>query len=206
MTTHRITTLDELDERYGPPATAAIQKELPALMPGYRAMIEASPFVAIASSAPDGGLDCSPRGDPAGFVHVADERTIMLPDRPGNRRVDTMRNVLVDPRVALLFLIPGLGETLRINGRAEISTDPEHLALFEIKGKQPITVLIVHIDTVYFQCSKAIIRSKIWDPATQVPRDSLPTAGQLLEEATNAEMLASEYDPWLQERIKQTLY
>lgn len=207
MTTpHRITTPGELDARYGPVAEAAVRKELPALISGYRRMIEASPFVALASAAPDGGIDCTPRGDPAGFVHIADDRTLMLPDRPGNRRLDTLRNILSDPRVALLFLIPGSGETLRVNGRAEISTDPEHLALFEIKGKLPITVLIVHIETVYFQCSKAIIRSKIWDPDAQVKRGDLPTAGELLEEATNAEMTAATYDPWLAERIAQTLY
>lgn len=206
MTTHRITSPEELDALYGAPGTAAVRKEVPNLTPGYRAMIEASPFVALATSGREGGLDCSPRGDPAGFVHVADDRTLMLPDRPGNRRVDSMRNILSDPRIALLFLIPGQGETLRVNGRAEISVDPEHLALFEIKGKLPISVILVHIDTVYFQCSKAIIRSKIWDPETYLPRGNLPTAGKLLEETTQAEKLAADYDLWIQERIKQTLY
>ncbi|ESR26936.1 pyridoxamine 5'-phosphate oxidase family protein [Lutibaculum baratangense] len=206
MTSHRITTAEELSEIYGEPAIAALKKELTALTPGYRAMIEASPFVALATSSPEDGIDCSPRGDPAGFVHIADERTIMLPDRPGNRRIDTLRNILVDPRIALLFLIPGLGETLRINGRAEISRDPEILARFEMNGRLPITVLVVHVEKVFFQCSKAIIRSKLWDPAMHVSRGSLPTAGKLLEEATQAEMLAAEYDPWLEERIKQTLY
>lgn len=206
MTTHRITTPEELDALYGAPGTAAVRKEVPSLTPGYRAMIEASPFVALATSGHQGGLDCSPRGDPAGFVHIADDRTLMLPDRPGNRRVDSLRNILSDPRIALLFLIPGQGETLRVNGRAEISTDPAHLALFEIKGKLPISVLLVQIDTVYFQCSKAIVRSKIWDPETYLPRGSLPTAGRLLEETTQAGTSAADYDLWLQERIKQSLY
>ncbi len=206
MTTHRITSIEELDATYGEPAKAAIQKEVQRLTPGYRAMLEASPFVVLATAAPDGGLDCSPRGDPAGFVHVADEQTIILPDRPGNRRVDSLRNILGDPRVALLFLIPGQGETLRITGRAEISKDPELLARFEVNGRLPITVLVIHVDSIFFQCSKAIVRSKLWDPERHVPRGSLPTAGQLLEETTHAETLASEYDPWLQERIKQTLY
>ncbi|MDQ0314959.1 pyridoxamine 5'-phosphate oxidase family protein [Amorphus orientalis] len=206
MKTHRITTPEELDALYGAPGTAAVRKEVPALTPGYRALIEASPFVALATSAREGGLDCSPRGDPAGFVHIADDRTLMLPDRPGNRRVDSMRNILSDPRIALLFLIPGQGETLRVNGRAEISTDPEHLALFDIKGKLPISVLLVHIETVYFQCSKAIIRSKIWDPETHMPRGTLPTAGKLLEETIQAETSAADYDLWVQERINQTLY
>jgi PPOX class probable FMN-dependent enzyme len=206
MTSRRITTIEELEAIYGSPSEPAVRKEVPSLTPGYRAMIAASPFVAMATCAPDGGLDCSPRGDPTGFVHVTDATTIMLPDRPGNKRVDSMRNILADPRIALLFLVPGHGETLRVNGRAEISTDPDHLARFEMNGRLPITVLIVHIDAVYFQCSKAIVRSKIWDPAMHAPRGSLPTAGQLLEETMQAETPAADYDAWIEDRIKTTLY
>ena len=143
---------------------------------GYRKLIEASPFVAIATCGPE-GLDCSPKGDPAGFVHVLDDKTLAIPDRPGNNRIDGFRNIVRDPRVALLFLIPGVGETLRINGRAEISIDPDLLARFAINGKLPRSVLLVHVETAFYHCAKAIVRSKLWDEATKVDRKSLPSSG-----------------------------
>jgi PPOX class probable FMN-dependent enzyme len=136
---------------YGESSPAALTKEVDYLHPHYRAMIAASPFVVIATSGP-GGLDVSPRGDPVGFVAIKDDRTLLIPDRRGNNRVDSLRNLITDPRIALLFLIPGVGETLRVNGRAEISIDPALLARFPMQGKLPRSVIVVHVETVYFQC------------------------------------------------------
>ena len=157
----------------------ALTKEVDYLHPHYRAMIAASPFVVLATSGP-GGLDVSPRGDPAGFVTIEDDRTLLIPDRRGNNRVDSLRNLITDPRIALLFLIPGVGETLRVNGRAEISIDPALLARFPMQGKLPRSVIVVHVETVYFQCPKALVRSELWNPARHIERKSLPSTGTIL--------------------------
>src|SRR5690606_35579931 len=143
------------------------------VVPVYRALIEAAPFAVLATNGPD-GLDCSPRGDGPGFVDVRDETTLLLPDRRGNNRIDSLRNIVHDPRVALLFLIPGMGETLRVNGRASISVDPDLLARFAVSERAPRTVLIISVDTVFFQCSRAILRSHLWNPESHVARASLP--------------------------------
>ena len=168
-------------------------KETDRITTAYRALVEASPFCALATNGPD-GLDCSPRGDPAGFVRVIDENTIAIPDRRGNNRIDCLRNLIDDPRVALLFLIPGVSETLRIMGRATISTDPELCASFTMQGKAPRWVLVVAVERVFFQCAKAIVRSKLWDPATKVERSSLPTAGTILAEITDGKIGGPEHD------------
>src|SRR3712207_5175110 len=154
---HRITTLAELEAVYGTPVEAALVKEKDRIIPEYRALIAASPFVALATRGPE-GLDCSPRGDAPGFVRIADERTLLIPDRRGNNRADSLRNIVRDPQVALLFLIPGVGETLRVNGRAAISTEPALLQSFAVDGKAPRSVIVVTIEAVYFQCQKAIVR------------------------------------------------
>src|SRR5215217_8421482 len=176
---HLITTMAQLESLYGETHPPSIAKETDRITPGYRALIEAAPFFALASSGP-GGLDCSPRGDPAGFVRVADEKTLLIPDRRGNNRIDTLRNIIHDPRVALLFLIPGCGETIRVNGRATISTDPVLTQSFVIDGKAPRTVIVVTVDRIYYQCAKAIVRSKLWDASRHVERKSLPSAGTIL--------------------------
>ena len=167
--THRITSIAELEALYGKPAGAAVTKEIDHLNGPYRTFIEKAPFVAIASAG-EGGLDCTPRGDPAGFVRIVDERTLLIPDRRGNNRIDTLRNIVETGRVGLLFLIPGVGETLRVNGRAHITTDPALCATFEMQRQIPKSLIVVEIDRVYFQCTKALVRSKLWDPASQVPR------------------------------------
>lgn len=149
---YRITDIQALTERYGEPGQASLAKELNYLHPHYQAFIEAAPFAVLATSSVE-GLDASPRGDPAGFVAVHDAHTLLLPDRRGNNRIDSLRNVLEDPRVALLFLIPGVGETLRVNGRAHISIDPDLLARYAMDGKPARSVLVVEIEKVYFQCS-----------------------------------------------------
>ena len=168
-------------------------------------LVIAAPFFAFATSGPE-GLDCSPRGDPAGFVRVADERTLLIPDRRGNNRMDTLRNILHDPRVALLFLIPGCGETIRVNGRAKISTDPALTESFVIDGKTPRSVIVVSVDRIYYQCAKAIVRSKLWDASRHVDRTSLPSAGTILADLTRGRLGGPEHDRAAPERLKATLY
>ena len=166
---HRITDEAALDALYGTPSEGAIRKEVDHIPAVYRAFIEAAPFVALATSGP-GGMDVSPRGDAAGFVAVADERTLLIPDRRGNNRLDSLRNLVHDPRLALLFLIPGVGETLRVNGRGAISVAPGLLARFPAQGKLPRSVIVVSVERVYFQCPKALVRSELWNPAKHLPR------------------------------------
>jgi hypothetical protein len=191
---------------YGESSPAALTKEIDYLHPHYRAMIEASPFLAMATSGP-GGLDVTPRGDPVGqFVTIENDRTLLIPDRRGNNRVDSLRNLLVDPRIALLFLIPGVGETLRVNGRAEISIDPALLARFPMQGKLPRSVIVVHVETVYFQCPKALVRSELWNPAKQIERKSLPSTGTILADISRGAAGGEKYDQEYPERLKATIY
>ncbi len=203
---HLVTTLSELealypDKPYGP----SLVKEIDHISPQYRTLIEAAPFVVLATSGP-GGLDCSPRGDPAGFVRVRDEKTLLIPDRRGNNRIDSMRNLISDPRVALLFLIPGVNETVRVMGRAVISTDPDLCATFIMQDKTPRSVLVITVERAFYQCPKALVRSRLWDPATQVERSSLPTPGKILAEITGGKMGGEEHDRGAPARIKATIY
>ena len=202
---HAITTSAQLEALLGPVAEASARKETPTLHPHYRAMIQASPFAVLATSGP-GGLDASPRGDPAGFVHVQDERTLLMPERRGNNRADSLRNIVVDPRVGLLFFIPGVGETLRVNGRATISVDPALLERFRMQGQLPKCVLVIAVETVFFQCARAIARSNLWKvvPA-DLPRP-VPTPGAMLEALTAAAIDGAAYDANLPERQRTTLY
>ena len=200
-----IRTVEELDALYDLPVPTSIIKEVDHLTPLHREYVEASPFVLIVSSGP-GGLDCSPRGDPAGFVRVVDERTLMLPDRRGNNRLDTIRNLVLDPRIALLFLIPGIGMTLRVNGTAVVSTDRELCESFEMQGKLPTTVVIVTTESVYTQCPKALIRSKLWDPALHRDAGELPTSGQIMEYITAGEFDGAAHDAAYPQRVRETIY
>jgi uncharacterized protein len=203
---HLITSTAELEKLYSDaPYGPAVFKEADRITPQYRKLIEATPFAVLATCGPE-GLDCSPRGDPPGFVRVADEHTLLIPDRRGNNRIDSLRNLVRDPRVSLLFLIPGVGETMRVNGRAVISTDPKLTESFVFNGKTPKCVLVVTVERAYFQCTKAIIRSKLWDPATRVDRKTLPTPGSILAELTDGKMGGPEHDRLAPERIKQTIY
>jgi PPOX class probable FMN-dependent enzyme len=205
MTDHTITSLEQLDRIYGEPVGAARIKELDHICDHYRAFIEAAPFVVLATAGEE-GLDCSPRGDPRGFVRVVDRHTLMIPDRRGNNRADSLRNIVRDPRVALLFLIPGVGETMRVNGRAKLSTDPALRESFAMQGKLPACVIVVTAERVYPQCPKALVRSRLWDPASQIPRSALPSLGQMLEAITKGEVDGKSYDAAYPERIKQTIY
>lgn len=204
MISKRISTLTELEALYPEPLEASVKKELSALNEYYRKIIAASPFVTIASSGPD-GMDCSPRGDGAGFVKILDDRTLAIPDRRGNNRLDTLRNIVVDPRVALLFLIPGYNETLRVNGQAYLTLDAELLETFEVNGKMPHTAIVIEIEQVYFQCARALKRSQLWNTSSYRDVESLPSAGTLIRSAID-DFDAEVYDAQLQERQEQTLY
>ena len=202
---HLITTMEQLQTIYGEKVPASVVKEIDYVCGAYRKLIEAAPFLAVATSGPE-GLDCSPKGDPAGFVRILDEKTLASPDRPGNNRIDGFRNIIRDPRIALLFLIPGVGETLRVNGRASISIDPELMQSFAVNGKLPRCVLIIHIETIYFHCAKAIVRSKLWDEATKIDRKSLPSTGTIIAELSEGKLGGEKYDREAPERIKAQLY
>jgi PPOX class probable FMN-dependent enzyme len=202
---HIVTSLEALERLYDTPYGPSLVKEIDHINDAYRALIEAAPFFALATNGPD-GLDCSPRGDPAGFVRVVDEKTLAIPDRRGNNRIDSLRNLVHDPRVALLFLIPGVGETMRVIGRAKISTDPALRESFTMNGKVPACVLVVTVERAFFQCTKAIVRAKLWDPATRVERSSLPTTGKIIAEITDGKMGGEEHDRTYVERVKATIY
>jgi PPOX class probable FMN-dependent enzyme len=194
-----------LEALYGPSSSAAIAKEIDYIHPHYRAMIEASPFMVLATAGAE-GLDCSPRGDPAGFVHVADERTLLIPDRRGNNRIDSLRNIVRDGRVALLFLIPGVGETLRVNGRATISVAPELIGRFPFRGTLPRSVIVVRAESVYFQCPKALVRSELWNPGKHISRKALPSTGTILADITAGKVGGEQYDREYPERLRSTIY
>jgi uncharacterized protein len=205
MGDHLVTTLEQLETLYGEKNPNSVIKEIDHINDGYRKLIESAPFVALATAGPE-GLDCSPKGDAPGFVRVLDNKTLAIPDRPGNNRLDGLRNILRDPLVALLFLIPGVGETLRVNGRASISIEPVQMQSFAVNGKLPRCVLIVHIESIYFHCSKAIVRSKLWDPATQIDRKSLPSTGTIIAELSQGKFGGETYDREAPEKIKAMLY
>ena len=202
---HQITDLARLEGIYGAPSGAAVEKELDYLHPHYRLLIAKSPFVVLATGGPD-GLDTSPRGDAPGFVQVQDDKTLLLPDRKGNNRIDSLRNILADPQVALLFMIPGVGETLRVNGRASITTAPEVLERFRVEDALPRSGIVVKVDTVFFQCSRALWRSKLWEPAAQIERSSLPSLGTMVQDISRDKIKAVDYDHNLYPRLKSTLY
>lgn len=200
-----IDTLEQLQALYGEAHERSLRKEITYLSEPYQALVAASPFVVLATHGPD-GLDCSPRGDAPGFVRVLDERTLLLPDRPGNNRIDSLRNIINDPHVALLFLIPGVGESFRVNGRASISLQPQLLELCTAQGKLPRSVLRISVDTCYFQCSKAAVRSGLWDSERHVERTSLPSAGDLLKAVMDPSFDVQAYERELQERLNTRLY
>jgi PPOX class probable FMN-dependent enzyme len=190
---------------YGESSPGAIAKEIDYIHPHYRAMIEASPFMVLATSGLE-GLDASPRGDPAGFVHVLDDKTLLIPDRRGNNRIDSLRNIVRDDRVALLFLIPGVGETLRVNGRAVISVAPELIGRFPFRGTLPRSVIVVTAERVYFQCPKAIVRSELWNPQNHLSRKDLPSTGSILADVSAGLINGEQYDRDYPERLRATIY
>jgi PPOX class probable FMN-dependent enzyme len=200
-----LTTVADLEALYGQPGETSTVKEVARVTPHYRAYIEASPYAALATSGPE-GLDCSPRGDRPGFVRVHDEKTLMLPDRRGNNRIDSLRNIVRDPRVALLFMIPGVGNTLRVNGRAHLSVAPALLASFAVDDKAPRSVMVMTVDAVYFQCARALVRSELWNPACHVDPRSLPSAGQILAALSQDRVGGETYDREWAGRAAKTMW
>jgi PPOX class probable FMN-dependent enzyme len=201
-----IDSLEALEALYTPaPVAASTVKVADRITPQYRALIEASPFLALATVGPE-GLDCSPRGDQPGFVRIHDERTLILPDRRGNNRTDSLRNVIRDPRVALMFLIPGSSTTFRVNGRAVVSADPDLLASFAVDGKAPRTCLVVTVVEAYFQCGRAIVRSGLWKAEAQVDPQSLPSPGAMLAAMSENTVGGEDYDKAWPERAAASLW
>lgn len=206
MSNHVIETAQELRSSYGEPSERAVKKSLDRLDRHCRRFIELSPFLVLASSGADGQVDCSPRGDPAGFVAVLDDRTVLVPDRLGNNRTDSLRNVLENPYVGMLFMIPGVDETLRLNGRATLTTDPARLEPLSVKGRAPRSGLVVEVEEVFLQCTKALVRSRLWADESRVDRKSaLPSFGQMLADHVgqpDGEAVERE----IRARIRKTLY
>ena len=194
----------ELREVLGGEPTELVRKKIAdRLNPLTRQFLERSPFVVVATGRPDGGLDVSPRGDPAGFVRILDERTLLLPDRPGNKLADTLTNLLEDDRIALLFLIPGVNDTFRVNGRARIVDDAELLADSAVEGKVPRLGILVTVEEAYTQCPKALLRSELWNTERHVSRDELPSSGEILRSVADPELDAEEYDEARSERYRR---
>jgi PPOX class probable FMN-dependent enzyme len=191
-----LTSVEQLEDIYGKPNERSVRKEISFISEDYAAFILAG----------EDGLDCSPKGDAMGFVRILDAHTLAIPDRPGNNRIDTLRNLVHDPRVALLFLVPGVGEMMRVNGRASIADDSELLASFSVNGKPPRTVILVHVESVYFHCSKAVVRSDLWNGEKHVDRSSLPSAGAMLKNVSDASFDGDAYDRALPGRLKTDLY
>lgn len=200
-----IATIGELEAIYGEPNEASIVKVTDRITPQYRVLIDSSPFAVLATCGPE-GLDCSPRGDLAGFVRAHDEKTLMMPDRRGNNRVDSLRNIVRDPRIALLFLIPGACSTLRVNGRAQLSVDADLLSSFRMDGKAPRTVVVMTVDEIDFQCARAVVRSDLWNPDKRVDPGSLPTPGQILADMSDNRVGGDDYDRAWPERARQSLW
>ncbi|MCU0118893.1 pyridoxamine 5'-phosphate oxidase family protein [Pseudomonas sp. B2M1-30] len=200
-----IDSIEALEAIYGQPHDRAVRKQIDFLNEDYQAMVRLSPLLVVSSVGID-GLDNSPRGDTPGFVRIIDERTLALPDRPGNNRIDTLRNVLHDPRVSLLFIIPGIGETLRVNGTATISADPELLESFAVNGKPARTVLLVNVEAAFFHCAKAFVRSDAWNPESHVPRSALPSAGAFHKRLNDGQFDAETYDREAPARVQNSLY
>jgi PPOX class probable FMN-dependent enzyme len=203
-----VRTIEELERIYGEwgaVGEGSTAKVADHITPQYQRFIDVAPFAALATSGPE-GLDCSPRGDKPGFVRVADPHTLLLPDRRGNNRIDSLRNVVRDPRVGLMFLIPGIGNAMRVNGRAHLDDDPALLASFAVEGKAPRTVMVITVGEVYFQCARALIRSGLWRADSQVDPRSLPTPGQILAEMSQGRVGGEAYDRKWSDRARETMW
>jgi PPOX class probable FMN-dependent enzyme len=203
---NRITSVEELQARYGQPNERAARTQIDRLDEHCRAFIAASPFVLLATYSLSNGADCSPRGDQPGWVEVAGDTTLLLPDRRGNNRIDSLRNIVESPPVGLLFMVPGANETLRVNGHAHLSIEPELLARFAVDGKEPRSVIVVTVTEAFIQCARALVRSDLWNPAKLIDRSSLPSMGTILAAHTKGFVEAAAYDCEAPEIIPKTLY
>lgn len=200
-----LSSVEELEAIYGATSPASTVKEVDYITPAYRAFIKAAPFVSLATVGPE-GLDCSPRGDAGSVVYYVDERTLMMPDRRGNNRIDSLRNIVRDPRVALMFLVPGSNTTLRVNGKAIVTAEPEICKQFEVDGKPPRSVIAIDVEAAYFQCARALIRSGLWTEEARVDPKSLPTPGQMLAEISDGKVGGATYDKEWPERAAKTMW
>ena len=199
-----VRSVAELEAIYGETSEASVIKVSSRLTEGYRKLMQASPIVALATCGPE-GLDCSPRGDPGSVMSILDDRTLVLPDRRGNNRIDSLRNIVRDGRVALLFLIPGSNTTLRINGTAEISVDPDLLARLAMEDKLPRSAVVISIGEIYFQCARALMRARIWDRDAWPDAADLPTPGSLMRELKQ-DFDSESYDREWPERAKSSMW
>jgi PPOX class probable FMN-dependent enzyme len=200
-----VASIAQLEQLYGTPVDTSLIKVTAQITPLQREYIEASPFVVLASNGPE-GVDCSPRGDAPGFVRVVDANTLHLPDRRGNNRLDSLRNIVRDPRVSLLFLVPGIGVTFRVIGRAVLRTSPALRERYAVDGKSPTTVIEVTVEQAYTQCPKALIRSDLWNPERFRQASELPSVGQINEQITEGAFDGAAFDAAYPERIRQTIY
>lgn len=200
-----IADLERIYGDWGAVGEASTAKVAHHITPRYRRFIDVAPFVALATSGPE-GLDCSPRGDKPGFVRVADAHTLLLPDRRGNNRIDSLRNVVRDPRVGLMFLVPGVGNAMRVNGRAHLEDDATLRQSFAVEGKPPRTVMVIQVAEVYFQCARALIRSGLWRDESRVDPRTLPTPGDILAEMSQGRVGGETYDRSWAERASQTMW
>ena len=200
-----IADADALRAHFGPVSLLAEKKQLDRLDAHCRAFIALSPFLVLATADGAGGVDASPRGDAPGFVKVLDDFSLLLPDRPGNRRVDSFSNVVAHPGVGLLFFVPGIDETVRVNGTARVITDTDLLAEVPAQGKVPVTGLLVTVTEAFYHCAKALIRSHLWDPATRIERSTFPTLGKIITDQTRA-MPVAEADASIAEAYRSKLY
>jgi PPOX class probable FMN-dependent enzyme len=197
--------LESLRAHFGAMATMVARKVMPRLDRHSRAFIALSPFLVLATADGNGGVDASPRGDAPGFVAMRDDTTLVIPDRPGNRRVDSFSNIIRQPGIGLIFFVPGFDETLRVNGTGRIVTDAPLLTPLEAQGKVPVTGALVSITEVFFHCGKALIRSKLWDPSRHVARDSLRSLGRIIAEQT-AVMSAESAERYVATSYRERLY
>ena len=205
MSEHFVQSVEQLEAIYGQPGETSLIKEVPHVIPHYRQFIEASPFCTLATTGPE-GLDCSPRGDKPGFVRVADERTLMMPDRRGNNRVDSLSNIVRNPKIALCFLIPGSRTSLRVNGTARLSIEPDLLASFAVDDKPPRSVIVIKTEAIYFQCGRAIQRSSLWSEEAKVDPASIPTPGDVLAWLSDNRIGGEKYDQEWDGRAAETLW
>ena len=201
-----LSTTEELRTVYKPASDGAVRKELKALDSHCRSFLARSPFVVIGSTDGNGHADVTPKGDRPGFVAVLDATTIAIPDRPGNNRLDTLENLIADPAIGLLFLIPGMNETLRINGKARISTDDALRTRFAIDGKLPLSVIVVTVESAYMHCAKAFMRSELWQPDSWPDRASMPTLGQILKDQLALAESAAATDDWLDKGYEKSMW
>ena len=200
-----VSSVEQLEKIYGVASPNATEKEINYVDDIYRPFIEKAPFVALATVA-DEGIDCSPRGDEAGFVRIADEKTLIMPDRRGNNRTDSLRNIIRDPRTSFMFMIPGSNTVLRVNGQAKVSIDEELLESFKVDGKAPRSAIVLKVDRIYFQCARALMRSHLWNAEKHIDPKSLPTPGQILAKLSNNEYGGEKYDREWPERAKESMW